>query len=215
MQLALVLALLKNPGRFVLCGDSHQIVHPNFFSWATLKSLFWQGLAGDAAQRQPLHLLQANFRNTRQVTELANRLLKIKQARFGSVDHESNFLVSSTSGEGGQVRLLDAEEQLDAATRQSARHAVIVLRDEDKPAARQAFRTPLIFSVHQAKGLEYPHVLPLHDVLAELPPWLWADRRRKRSYVNQVLARAEVFSAYQPARRLWVRTCNGHDFPNP
>jgi len=163
VQLALVLALLKHPGQFILCGDSHQIVHPNFFSWAALKSLFWQGLAGDAAQRQPLKLLQANFRNTRAVTALANRLLKIKQARFGSVDRESNFLVRSTSAVAGEVRLLDARDktlaQLDAATRQSARHAVIVLRDEDKPAARQAFHTPLVFSVHEAKGLEYPHVL--------------------------------------------------------
>lgn len=166
VQLSLVLALLKAPGQFILCGDSHQIVHPNFFSWAALKSLFWQGLAGDAAERamgQPLKLLQANFRNTRAVTELANRLLKIKQARFGSVDRESNFLVRSTSAVAGEVRLLDAKDktlaQLDAATRQSARHAVIVLRDEDKPAARQAFHTPLVFSVHEAKGLEYPHVL--------------------------------------------------------
>ena len=108
-------------------------------------------------------LLQANFRNTRAVTALANRLLKIKQARFGSVDRESNFLVRSTSAVAGEVRLLDAKDktlaQLDAATRQSARHAVIVLRDEDKPAAHQAFHTPLVFSVHEAKGLEYPHVL--------------------------------------------------------
>ncbi len=163
VQLALVLALLKAAGQFILCGDSHQIVHPNFFSWAALKSLFWQGLAGDAAQRQPLKLLQANFRNTRAVTELSNRLLKVKQARFGSVDRESNFLVRSTSAVAGEARLLDAKDktlaQLDAATRQSARHAVIVLRDEDKPAARQAFHTPLVFSVHEAKGLEYPHVL--------------------------------------------------------
>jgi hypothetical protein len=163
VQLALVLALLKHPGHFILCGDSHQIVHPNFFSWAALKSLFWQGLAGDAAQRQPLKLLQANFRNTRAVTALANRLLKIKQARFGSVDRESNFLVRGTSAASGEVRLLDAKDktivQLDAATRQSARHAVIVLRDEDKAAARAHFRTPLLFSVHEAKGLEYPHVL--------------------------------------------------------
>jgi hypothetical protein len=163
VQLALVLALLKHPGHFILCGDSHQIVHPNFFSWAALKSLFWHGLAGDAAQRQPLKLLQANFRNTRAVTLLSNRLLKIKQARFGSVDRESNFLVRSTSAVAGEVRLLDARDktlaQLDAATRQSARHAVIVLRDEDKPAAHQAFHTPLVFSVHEAKGLEYPHVL--------------------------------------------------------
>ncbi|HQC94245.1 MAG TPA: AAA family ATPase [Aquabacterium sp.] len=163
VQLALVLALLKAPGQFILCGDSHQIVHPNFFSWAALKSLFWQGLAGEAAQRQPLQLLQANYRNTQAVTALANRLLKIKQARFGSVDRESNFLVRSTAAEPGQVQLVAAKDAaikaLDAATRQSAQHAVIVLRDDDKPAARERFHTPLVFSVAEAKGLEYPHVL--------------------------------------------------------
>jgi hypothetical protein len=44
---------------------------------------------------------------------------------------------------------------------------------------------------------------------------LWADKRRKRSYVNQVLARAELSSAYQPARKLWVRASSGYYLPNP
>lgn len=165
VQLALLLACLKSPGQFLLCGDSNQIVHPNFFSWTAVRSLFWQGLAGRDAQHQPLHVLQANFRNTQAVTVLANTLLKIKHARFGSIDRESNFLVQCTSGEPGEVLLVQAKDaalrQLDAATRASARHAVIVLRDEDKAAARAQFRTPLVFSVHEAKGLEYPHVVLL------------------------------------------------------
>jgi hypothetical protein len=163
VMLTLVLACLKNPSQFLLCGDSNQIVHPNFFSWAAVRSLFWNGLAGDVAQRQAVHILQANFRNTKAVTELANSLLKIKQARFGSVDRESNFLVHSTSGDVGEVRLMPFKEamtkQLDAVTRVSVKHAVIVLRDEDKSTARASFRTPLVFSVHEAKGLEYPHVI--------------------------------------------------------
>lgn len=163
VQLALVLATLRRPGQFLLCGDSNQIVHPNFFSWAAVKSLFWHGLAGDAAQHQALQILQANYRNTRRVTELANRLLKLKQARFGSVDRESNFLVTSAAGEEGQVSLVAAKDSalhsIDAASRVSVHHAVIVLRDEDKAAARAQLRTPLLFSVQEAKGLEYPHVL--------------------------------------------------------
>ena len=163
VQLALVLACLKHPGRFLLCGDSNQIVHPNFFSWATVKTLFWQGLAGDAAQRQPLQILRANFRNTQAVTELANTLLKIKQVRFGSIDRETNFLVTGTSTDTGDVTLVQDKEaslrQIDAATRASARHAVIVLREEDKATVRAHLRTPLVFSVHEAKGLEYPHVV--------------------------------------------------------
>jgi len=55
----------------------------------------------------------------------------------------------------------------------------------------------------------------LHDVLTALTGWLWSEKRRKRSYVNQVLARAEVGSADQPARKLWVRVRNGLCMPNP
>ena len=172
VQLALVLACLKAPGQFLLCGDSNQIVHPNFFSWAAVRSLFWQGLAGpnpggsaEPQAGQQLQVLQANFRNTQAVTELANRLLKIKQARFGSIDRESNFLVHCTTDEPGEVTLVQARDaalkQIDASTRASVRHAVIVLRDEDKAAARAQFHTPLVFSVHEAKGLEYPHVVLL------------------------------------------------------
>ena len=71
--------------------------------------------------------------------------------------------MQSTSSETREVTLVQAREQamrqIDAATRSSARHAVIVLREEDKPAAKARFGTPLVFSVHEAKGLEYPHVV--------------------------------------------------------
>jgi hypothetical protein len=163
IQLALVLASLKQPSQFLLCGDANQIVHPNFFSWASVRALFWKGLVRGAAQCQDLSVLQANFRNTQTVTKLANTLLKIKQARFGSIDRESNFLVQCATAVEGAVRLVEAREpitrELDARTRASVNHAVIVLRDEDKAAARERFRTPLLFSVHEAKGLEYPHVI--------------------------------------------------------
>ena len=165
-QLALIFDSLKTKDRFLLCGDAHQIVHPNFFSWASVRALFREAPrdeSAEAAAARDVSVLQANFRNTRAVTALANRLLKIKQARFGSVDRESNFLVKCASHAAGEVRLLKAEEKalmaLDASSRASVRSAVIVLRDEDKAAARAHFRTPLVFSVHEAKGLEYPNVI--------------------------------------------------------
>jgi hypothetical protein len=55
----------------------------------------------------------------------------------------------------------------------------------------------------------------LQGVLEALPPHLWSDKRRKRSYVNHVLARAEVDSDYRPARRLWRRARHGRYLPNP
>ena len=41
------------------------------------------------------------------------------------------------------------------------------------------------------------------------------EARRIRTYFNQVLARAEVGSGYQPARRLWKRSQKGFYVLNP
>lgn len=161
IQLALVLKTLKKPGHFLLCGDSNQIVHPNFFSWAQVKHLFWQDPA--LAERQELRVLTANFRNGRETTRVANRLLKIKQRRFGSIDRESNYLVQAVGADAGAVNLIadkDAvKKELDVQIRKSTQFAVLVMRDEDKAEARKHFATPLLFSIHEAKGLEYENIV--------------------------------------------------------
>lgn len=168
-QLALILRTLDAKGRFLLCGDSNQIVHPNFFSWAAVKQLFWRDPA--VAERQRLSVLHANYRNARTVVGVANDLLKVKHARFGSIDRESNYLVEPVAVEPGEVRLLRASDaaaaELDSTARASTQVAVIVLRDEDKVEARTLFRTPLLFSVHEAKGLEYPTVILWNVVSGE------------------------------------------------
>lgn len=161
VQLALVLKTLRKPGHFLLCGDSNQIVHPNFFSWAQVKSLFWADPA--LAERQELRVLAANFRNGQEATRVANQLLKIKQRRFGSIDRESNFLVQAVGGDAGAVSLIpdkDAvKKDLDQQIRKSTQFAVLVMRDEDKAEARRHFSTPLLFSIHEAKGLEYENIV--------------------------------------------------------
>lgn len=160
-QLALVLKTLKSPDSFMLCGDSNQIVHPNFFSWSQVKTLFWRD--PKLAEAQELRVLTANFRNGPETTRLANTLLKIKHRRFGSIDRESNFLVEAVGGEPGTATLLPdkdaAKRELDRKIRQSTQFAVLVMRDDDKAAAREYFSTPLLFSIHEAKGLEYDNIV--------------------------------------------------------
>jgi hypothetical protein len=82
---------------------------------------------------------------------------------FGSIDRESNFLVQAVGGEAGQVALIPDKEatkrELDQKIRQSTQFAVLVMRDEDKAEARRHFATPLLFSIHEAKGLEYENIV--------------------------------------------------------
>ncbi len=162
IQLQLVLKSLRNPTDFILCGDSNQIVHPNFFSWSKIKT-FFQRQKGQTPSADLIRILNTNYRNSPQVTEVANRVLKIKNARFGSIDKESNFLVESNAHNQGEVILFADEEgvktDLDRKTRHSTHFAVIVMHPEKKAAAKEYFSTPLIFSVQEAKGLEYENIV--------------------------------------------------------
>ena len=159
VQLSLILKSLKYPSGFVLCGDANQIVHPNFFSWAQIKTMFYQ----QNLQENIVRVLSTNYRNTPEITALANNLLLVKMARFGSIDKESNYLAVPNSNQQGLVEFLENtpknNAELNDKTHLSTKFCVIVLRDEDKAAARKYFKTPLIFSVHEAKGLEYDNVI--------------------------------------------------------
>lgn len=158
-QLYLILKSLKVKGQFLLCGDSNQIVHPNFFSWSNVKTMFYTQSALD----NELQILRTNYRNSPQVTDVANRLLKVKNARFGSIDRESTYLVNPVSEKAGEVVCLSdnpkTKQELNQKTKQSANFAVIVMSNEDKAEAAKVFQTPLLFSVQEAKGLEYENII--------------------------------------------------------
>jgi hypothetical protein len=170
IQLFLILQSLHHSSDFLLCGDSNQIVHPNFFSWSKVKSLFHQ--QNDLQHNVDLiRILQTNYRNSPHVTEIANRILLLKNARFGSIDKESNYLVKSNGHVNGHVVYLQDKEtirrELDAKTRTSTRFAVIVMHPQQKAQAKQHFNTPLVFSIQEAKGLEYENIILYNFLTAE------------------------------------------------
>jgi superfamily I DNA/RNA helicase len=165
IQLYLILKSLKQAGRFILCGDSNQIVHPNFFSWANIKTMFYkQDLQGNI-----IRVLATNYRNTPEVTKIANQLLLVKNARFGSIDKESTYLVKTNSAATGEIQFLEdnaaMKQELNLKTKRSTKFAVLVMSNEQKAEARKFFETPLVFSVQEAKGLEYDNII-LYNIIS-------------------------------------------------
>lgn len=169
-QLMLILRSLIQPSDFLLCGDANQIVHPNFFSWSKLKSLFFTETSLNA-QDQTLKILQANYRNSNLVTNVANRILKLKHARFGSVDRESNFLVETVGEKEGKIQLLQDNDNvrkvLNDSTARSTKFAVLVMHPDQKDQASKLFATPLVFSIEEAKGLEYESIVLFNFIKEE------------------------------------------------
>ena len=85
-----MLATLRKPGQFLLCGDSNQIVHPNFFSWSKVKSLFWRGeaLAQRKDGRDEALAQEENSRGEARATEENSR----GEARAKKQQQELNVL---------------------------------------------------------------------------------------------------------------------------
>ncbi|MBX2807390.1 MAG: hypothetical protein KTR20_02070, partial [Cellvibrionaceae bacterium] len=162
VQLFLSLKSLRHQGQFMLCGDANQIVHPNFFSWSSIKTLFFdqRELTGEA---DVIRILHNNYRNSQEVTALANRLLKLKHARFGSIDKESHYLVNSAGKKTGTLQLIqdtdNNKQDLNDKTARSTQFAVLVMHPHQKEAAKRWFSTPLVFSIQEAKGLEYENII--------------------------------------------------------
>lgn len=164
IQLYIVLKSLKKQDNFILCGDSNQVVHPNFFSWTNVKTMFYKhDISG-----KDVRILRTNYRNSIGITDLANKLLKIKNARFGSIDKESTYLVDSIASNKGEINFLKdspkIRKQLNDKTRRSTKYAVLVMGSEDKNETRKIFKTPLLFSIQEAKGLEYENIIIINFV---------------------------------------------------
>lgn len=168
-QLSLVLSSLLTAGNFLLCGDANQIVHPNFFSWSKLKSYFYS--QNEMSTHQITRILTKNYRNAPEVTELANRVLKLKNYRFGSIDKESHYLVDSASCMQGEVRSVEINakslKEINSKTSRSVNYAIIVLHESDKQEARKYFESPLIFTVQEAKGLEYENIILFNMICSD------------------------------------------------
>jgi hypothetical protein len=169
IQLYLIIKSLRHAQDFILCGDSNQIVHPNFFSWSKVKSLFYRQEDIQTSD-ELIRILNTNYRNSPQVTDIANKILKIKNQRFGSIDKESHYLVESNGHNQGEVLFLQdtpaIRQELDSKTKASTLFAVIVMTTDQKPAAQQHFNTPLVFTIQEAKGLEYENII-LYNFLSQ------------------------------------------------
>ena len=160
VQLLLILKSCFNTEQFILCGDSNQIVHPNFFSWSNIKTFFYKQ---DPLATNLTRILHKSYRNAAAIIDLANKVLKCKQVRFGSIDQESNYLIQHYSSVPGEIYCIlhdnNSLAELNNKTRKSTKFAVIVLREEQKQEAKLYFNTPLIFSIYEAKGLEYENII--------------------------------------------------------
>lgn len=163
-EIALILTSLKDKHNFIFSGDSNQIIYSNFFSWSHLKTMLYKNKSIDV----PINILQENYRNAKSITKIANNLLKIKQLQFGSIDRESNYLIKTKSNFEGNIHFYEATQQnikeINEETQNSRKVAVIAYDEITKEEIKKSFKTALVYTVQEIKGLEYEEVILVNFV---------------------------------------------------
>lgn len=159
---------------FVFAGDEFQTLNPTGFSWASLSSYFTESLCKSTGLDQipipdPIELSE-NFRSTRQVVKLANRVQLLRASRFGEY---SKPQTPHFSEDGNSVYCVSPANKF-IFDRLKEKHVILIVPAADGESIEDYINnTPLrdqiqfengvpqditILNPTQAKGLEYPNV---------------------------------------------------------
>jgi len=155
VQLALIFRLAGSPEKVVLAGDTKQIINPSGFRWEEVRNKFFER----GIQVPKVHALRINFRCVGSVVKLANALLDLKQRMIGLSGSE---IREEWKFNGRPPFLLTEREEGEILSQLRVRAAgqVILVRDlEEQTRLKQDLGTELIFTIQEAKGLEFDTVL--------------------------------------------------------
>ena len=175
--------------------------------------------------------MKTNYRNSQGITKLSNDLLKIKNSRFGSIDRESTYLINTVADSEGEINFLKYDKKLlgdlNKRTESSARFAVLAIDKDRKARIGRELKTPLIFTIQEAKGSEYENIILVNfisdyketfrfmEIIEEIPASILPDYRRKRQYVSSILSKNEKDREDRYNKRFLIRRARGCYDLNP
>ena len=163
---------------FVFAGDEFQTLNPTGFSWRSLRGYFATHLCelvglddqiNNVRLEDPIELSE-NFRSTRQVVKLANRIQLLRATRFGE---DSKPQSTHFPREGQRIVCLSPDDNMVFDELKKKRVTLIVPAADGESVEEFIKKSPLngkiefeggspigitILNPTQAKGLEYPNV---------------------------------------------------------
>lgn len=155
VQHELLFYTVRNPMNLLLCGDTKQTINPSGFRWEELKRHFYER----KLKIPDIHFLNLNFRSSGSIVELSNILLELKAKLLGSSAEEPKEDWKYKGRPPVVVRNLDQPTILESIRSTSAKKTILVRTEEEKKYLRELLDTELIFTINEAKGLEFDTVL--------------------------------------------------------
>jgi tetratricopeptide (TPR) repeat protein len=155
IQLSLIFRLARPFWSVVLAGDPRQVINPSGFRWEEVKDRFFERGAPVPA----VHNLSLNFRCVGSIVRISNALLELKQRLVGLSGGE---LREQWKYEGKPPSLIEGmgEEEVLRRVRLTGAGRIILTREvQEQEALKRRLATELVFTIYEAKGLEFDTVL--------------------------------------------------------
>ena len=169
VQLALLFRLATDPRRTVLTGDPKQIINPSGFRWEEVRARYYErGL-----QVPEVINLSINFRSVGNIVSLANKLLELKGRLIGLGSGEIAERWTFRGRPPLLVEGLPERDLMRTVHLGGAGQVVLVRTERERDRLRAALQTELVFTVGEAKGLEFDAVLLWRFSAAEGAAAIW------------------------------------------
>lgn len=155
IQLQLIFKLAKNYNNILFSGDPKQIINPSGFRWEEVKNKFFER-GVNIPEVVPLKL---NFRSVGSIVKFANSLLDLKQKLIGisNTEYKEDYKFN-----GKPIVLIHKIKESDMLSKLKISSAgqIILVRDSDEMMKlKRELKSELIFTISDAKGLEFDTVL--------------------------------------------------------
>lgn len=177
VQIALIFRLAKNYQDILFTGDPKQIINPSGFRWEEVKNKFYER----GIQVPDVYKLNLNFRCVGNIVKLSNALLDLKQRLIGLTGSEQKedwkfngrppYLIHGIEEEKtlGQMQLIGAGQ-------------IILVRDKnEQKRLKKTLKTELVFTINEAKGLEFDTVFLWKFILDKKSADLWRKIKDNQS----------------------------------
>jgi len=154
IQLSLIFRLAKTYDGIVFTGDPKQIINPSGFRWEEVKEKFYER----GVEVPDVHLLNLNFRCVGSIVKLSNALLDLKQQLIGLSGSELREDWKFNGRPPFFLSGISEKELLDRLHLTGTGQIILVRNRGEQRRLKRALRTEFVFTISEAKGLEFDTV---------------------------------------------------------
>ena len=154
IQLSLIFRLAKTYKGIVFSGDPKQIINPSGFRWEEVKNRFYER----GVQIPDVYQLNLNFRCVGNIVKLSNALLDLKQQLIGISGSELREDWKFNGRPPFLLKGMNEKNILERLRLTGAGHVILVRNKDEQRKLKRALHTELVFTVNEAKGLEFDTV---------------------------------------------------------